>query len=33
MAGSKIDRAQGDVWIAVDGSYVVKMDATMFAMR
>ncbi len=30
MAGSKIDRAEGDVWIAVDGSYVVKMDATMF---
>ena len=30
MAGSKIDRAQGDVWIAVDGNYVVKMDVTMF---
>ena len=30
MAGSKIDRAEGDVWIAVDGSYVVKMDATMY---
>ena len=29
MAGSKVDQAKGDVWIAVDGNYVVKMDATM----
>jgi len=30
MAGSKIERAEGDVWLAVDGNYVVKMDTTMF---
>jgi hypothetical protein len=29
MAGSKVDQVQGDIWIAVDGNYVVKMDATM----
>jgi len=30
MAGSNFERAEGDVWIAVDGNYAVKMDTTMF---
>jgi len=29
MAGSKVDQVDGDIWIAVAGNYVVKMDATM----
>jgi hypothetical protein len=29
LAGSKVDQVQGDIWIAVNGNYVVKMDATM----
>jgi len=29
MAGSKVDQAKGDIWVAVDGNYVVKMDTTL----
>jgi hypothetical protein len=30
LAGSKVDQAKGDIWVAVDGNYIVKMDTTMF---
>jgi len=29
LAGSKVDQAKGDIWIAVDGDYIVKMDTTL----
>jgi len=29
LAGSKVDQAKGDIWVAVDGNYSVKMDTTL----
>ena len=29
LAGSKVDQAKGDIWIAVDGDFIVKMDTTL----